>query len=126
MDIGDDDGWDFGTVRQSLPPAPKPSIPSAAPSRYSLGSYAGSTQSLASANSTTTVTHNNNNSNSHTRPLPLSPSSQQLKPLSNNNSNNNHSNSSSNRPFGLPRNSADSRVKKNYIYIYWLGGDLRI
>ncbi|KAI8147843.1 kinase-like domain-containing protein [Fennellomyces sp. T-0311] len=86
IDVQDDDGWDFGTVRQSLPPAPKPTIPSAAPSRYSLGSYAGSTQSLVS---------------NHTRPLPASPSGQ-LKPL------NNHSNNS--KPsLGLPRSSADSR-----------------
>ncbi|KAG2220282.1 hypothetical protein INT45_009897 [Circinella minor] len=116
MDVGDDDGWDFGTVRQSLPPAPKPSIPSASPSRYSLGSYAGSTQSLVSTNSTATVTHNsnnysNNNSNNYTRPLPLSPSCQQLKPLSNSNNN-------SNRPLGLPRNSADSRCSSSSSTLY--------
>ncbi|KAI9492201.1 kinase-like domain-containing protein [Zychaea mexicana] len=119
IDMPDDDGWDFGTVRQSLPPAPKPTIPSAAPSRYSLGSYAGSTTSLASTNTTTAATANNhinnNHNNNHTRPLPESPSNQQLKPLSNSNHN---LKNSSNRSLGLPRNSADSRSLSSSSSLY--------
>ncbi|KAI9310298.1 kinase-like domain-containing protein [Dichotomocladium elegans] len=46
----DDGGWDFGTVRQSLPPAPKPSLglPTAnmgvSPSRYSMSSFSSQQQ----------------------------------------------------------------------------------
>ncbi|CDH58356.1 pkinase-domain-containing protein [Lichtheimia corymbifera JMRC:FSU:9682] len=65
MEPADDDGWDFGTVRQSLPPAPKPTMglpSSAASSRYSLNSYAGSTTQSILGN--------------ERRPLPASPSGQ--------------------------------------------------
>lgn len=45
----DDDGWDFGTVKQSLPAAPKPSNLAPSPSRYSLGPFGASTQSLVNS-----------------------------------------------------------------------------
>ncbi|KAI9305431.1 kinase-like domain-containing protein [Cunninghamella echinulata] len=62
-DIDDDDGWDFGTVRQSAPPPPRTTNQQLHnnPSRYSIGGY-----SQISQTSTTTTNGINGNHNRHT------------------------------------------------------------